>query len=136
MLFDTLEDELEFTVENDLDIARTDVLESNGLHAEAAELHLAEGRTQEAADLLLLESPGRAAKLVLRGLWQLLPLDAFPERNTSAHAPYFEVAEQIDVKDLSVEERTEVSTTVEWTKDNSKKYALAIRVQKPERQGH
>ncbi|KAG6859929.1 hypothetical protein C0995_001823 [Termitomyces sp. Mi166 len=73
-LFSTDEEELEYLEDLDLGVARAEVLVSLGRSAEAATLHLAEGRTQEAIPLFLKDSQSihsmrQACLCILRGLW-------------------------------------------------------------------
>ncbi len=58
-LFDSLEEELEYLEERDLDIALADLLESMGRLSEAAELHYSEGRREEAIELFLRETENK-----------------------------------------------------------------------------
>jgi hypothetical protein len=63
--------------EYDLDIARASLLESIGRLADAAELHLTEGRPLEAIGLFLKDSANeamlcRGRECILEGLWQNL----------------------------------------------------------------
>ncbi len=73
-LFDSLEEELEYLEERDLDIALADLLESMGRLSEAAELHYSEGRREEAVELFLRETENknalrRAQECILEELW-------------------------------------------------------------------
>jgi hypothetical protein len=83
-LFPSHEEVLEFTEDYDLDIARATLLEKAGRTLEAAELHLAEGRTLEGIELLLNDTTNEAALLrgqecVLHGLWHCLSFGVDPE---------------------------------------------------------
>ncbi|KAG7450801.1 uncharacterized protein BT62DRAFT_928080 [Guyanagaster necrorhizus] len=73
-LFDSLEEELEYLEERDLDIALADLLETMGRLSEAAELHYSEGRREEAIELFLREAENenalrRAQECILAELW-------------------------------------------------------------------
>ncbi|KAG6919462.1 hypothetical protein DXG01_005721 [Tephrocybe rancida] len=73
-LFTTDEEELEYLEDLDLDIARAEVLVSLGRSAEAAALHMFEGRVQEAIPLFLqnsqsVDSMHQACLCILRGFW-------------------------------------------------------------------
>ncbi|KAK0444957.1 uncharacterized protein EV420DRAFT_1721599 [Desarmillaria tabescens] len=73
-LFDSLEEELEYLEERDLDIALAELLESMGRLSEAAELHYSEGRREEAIELFLREAENesalrRAQECILEELW-------------------------------------------------------------------
>lgn len=76
-LFPSDEKALEYMDDYGLDIARATLLEELGRFAEAAELHLAEGRTLEAIRAFLKdsqhpESVRRASQCLLDGLWRSL----------------------------------------------------------------
>ncbi|SJL05399.1 uncharacterized protein ARMOST_08766 [Armillaria ostoyae] len=73
-LFDSLEEELEYLEERDLDIALAELLETMGRLSEAAELHYSEGRREEAIELFLRETENknalrRAQECILEELW-------------------------------------------------------------------
>ncbi|KII86508.1 hypothetical protein PLICRDRAFT_44106 [Plicaturopsis crispa FD-325 SS-3] len=87
-LFPSFEDELEFMEAYDLDVQRASLLASVGRMAEAAELHLAEGRTLEAIHLFLKDggnevSMQRAKECLLDGLWQNLSFGVTAETASS-----------------------------------------------------
>ncbi|EGN94529.1 hypothetical protein SERLA73DRAFT_114784 [Serpula lacrymans var. lacrymans S7.3] len=76
-LFSSYEEGLEFLEDYDLDVARATLLEKMGRLAEAAELHLAEGRQLEAIRLFIadrenIDSEDRAKKCLVDCLWQQL----------------------------------------------------------------
>lgn len=50
-LFDSLDEELEYLEELDMDVTKASLLESIGRKREAAEVHLSEGRIMDAAKL-------------------------------------------------------------------------------------
>ncbi|KAG6874166.1 hypothetical protein C0995_005584 [Termitomyces sp. Mi166 len=85
-LFSTDEEELEYLEDLDLGVARAEVLVSLGRPAEAAALHLAEGRTQEAIPLFLediqsIYSMRQACVCILRGLWDNVSYGIVPSKN-------------------------------------------------------
>ncbi|PSS06635.1 hypothetical protein PHLCEN_2v3591 [Hermanssonia centrifuga] len=76
-LFPSLDDALQFMDNYDFNVARVNLLESTGRIAEAAELHLNEGRTVEAIRLFIQDSADpdsqrRAEECLLQGLWKQL----------------------------------------------------------------
>ncbi|KAJ3739795.1 hypothetical protein DFH05DRAFT_1546449 [Lentinula detonsa] len=80
-LFDSLDEQLEYLEVRDMDIAQAALLVAHGRVRDAAEVHLAQGRTLEAIDLLIQRrdadtnhdvSACRATEYILDGLWQKL----------------------------------------------------------------
>ena len=76
-LFNSVDEELEYLENFDLDVSRAAVLEKLHKYEEAAEIHLLEGRTLEAIRLLLMDVNNQAAILrgnacILQGLWEHL----------------------------------------------------------------
>ena len=75
-MFESVEAQLEYLEDNVLlDDCHAAVLAELGRHQEAAEIHMAEGRTMEAIDALLddkknEQSKRRANECILRGLWE------------------------------------------------------------------
>ena len=74
-LFDSVEEQLEYLEDFDLDFSKAAVLENLGKFQDAAEIHLAEGRTTEAIRLFLIdkgneESIARGRTCILQGLWE------------------------------------------------------------------
>ena len=74
-LFDSVEEQLEYLEDFDLDSSKAAVLENLGKFQDAAEIHLAEGRTTEAIRLFLIdksneESIARGRICILQGLWE------------------------------------------------------------------
>ena len=74
-LFDSIEDELEYLEDFDLDDSRALLLENLGKFGDAADIHLAEGRTLEAIRLLLMDKDNehsirRGYHCILQGLWE------------------------------------------------------------------
>ena len=85
-LFSTDEEELEYLEDLDLGVARAEALRSLGRPAEAAALHLAEGRIQEAISLYLQDSQSedsthQASLCILRGLWDSVSYGTVPDEN-------------------------------------------------------
>ncbi|KAF8060885.1 hypothetical protein FPV67DRAFT_312197 [Lyophyllum atratum] len=85
-LFSTDEEELEYLEDHDLDIARAEVLTSLGRPAEAAELHLLEGRTLDAIPLFLKDednahSMRQASQCILQEFWRNLSFGIVPAQN-------------------------------------------------------
>jgi len=79
-LFETVEEEIEYLEDRNLDLAHVDLLLLHGRSVEAAELHLGEGRILQAVDIFLSDKENREASMqrahdcILEGLWALLPL--------------------------------------------------------------
>lgn len=74
-LFDSIEDELAYLEDFDLDVSRASLLENLGKFEDAADIHLAEGRTLDAIRLLLMDknnehSIRRGYHCILQGLWE------------------------------------------------------------------
>ncbi|KAJ3514932.1 hypothetical protein NLJ89_g2078 [Agrocybe chaxingu] len=73
-LFDTIDDQLEYLEDFDLDVSRAALLENLGRFREAAEVHLDEGRTLDAIRLFLMDenedSILRGQDCIVRGLWE------------------------------------------------------------------
>ncbi|CAA7264670.1 unnamed protein product [Cyclocybe aegerita] len=73
-LFDTIDDQLEYLEDFDLDVSRAALLENLGRFREAAEVHLDEGRTFDAIRLFLMDenedSILRGQDCIVRGLWE------------------------------------------------------------------
>lgn len=74
-LFNSVDEELEYLEDFDLDISKAAVLEKLHRYDDAAEIHLREGRTLEAIRLLLMDRNNQTAiqrgnACILRGLWE------------------------------------------------------------------
>ena len=77
-LFSSVEEELEFLEDYNLDIARATLLGKQGRYSEAAEVHLSENRPLDAIRVLLKDKGSRdtiqkAAKILLGALWRRCP---------------------------------------------------------------
>ncbi|KAL0950587.1 hypothetical protein HGRIS_007379 [Hohenbuehelia grisea] len=87
-LFSSPEEELDYLEDRDLDLARaTFLMTLPGKLAEAAEIHLAEGRTLEAIQLFLKDkgnpdSFNKAMESIIQGLWQRVSF-RIPIHNTN-----------------------------------------------------
>ncbi|KAJ7479971.1 hypothetical protein B0H11DRAFT_1725402, partial [Mycena galericulata] len=82
-LFDTLEEALEYLEDRGLNAERATLLEILGRSSDAAEIHLAEGRTPEAVTLFLQDhQPDRAIQCVLHGLWQRISFATWQSKST------------------------------------------------------
>ncbi|KAF8972584.1 hypothetical protein BDZ97DRAFT_1752471 [Flammula alnicola] len=81
-LFETVDEEIEYLEDRNLDMAQLDLLLLHGRRMEAAELHLAEGRVLEAIDLFMQTTQttgilySKAKNCIFQGLWQLLAFGA------------------------------------------------------------
>ena len=77
-LFSSVEEELEFLENYNLDVARAALLGKQGRYWEAAEVHLSENRPLDAIRVLLKDKGSRdtiqkAAKILLGALWRRCP---------------------------------------------------------------
>lgn len=117
-LFDTVDDQLEYLEDRDMDIARAVLLVTHGRTREAAELHLAEGRILEAIDYFLQDtdtdhenSARRATECILDGLWRKLTFSVPPDQMTEDFdfVKLFQLAKKIDQSSLTPNSRDEVS---------------------------
>lgn len=114
MLFDSTEDALEYLEDMDLDVAQATLLESMGRHLEAAEIHLTEGRTLEAINILLkaknnVDTMQLAKAYILQGLWKELSFRvSFKEANPEI-LQYIELSKSLDLSILTARDSAEVS---------------------------
>lgn len=113
-LFDTFEEELEYLEFRDLDIARATLLCSLGRTAEAAELHLSEGRTLDAICLFLQDcqnerSMRSASKYILQELWRNLSFGVSNRNDTVMRL--LDLSSTLDMSLLDSNDRDEVSQT-------------------------
>lgn len=115
-MFESLDDQLEYLEERDMDIARAALLVAHGRPREAAELHLSEGRTLEAINFFIQDtesedSSHRAIECILDGLWRKLsfsvPLDFLAE--DSGLYELFELEKKVNQASLIPNYRNEVS---------------------------
>ncbi|KAG2023736.1 hypothetical protein CC2G_001355 [Coprinopsis cinerea AmutBmut pab1-1] len=114
-LFESVEEQLEYLEDNVLlDECHAAVLVELGRYQEAADVHLAEGRTLEAIETLLEdqenpESTKRANTCILQGLWQNVSFAVlFNKENETAHR-MLELASKLNTMSLTVSERDEVA---------------------------
>lgn len=81
-LFESVEEELEYLEDRNLDLAQINLLLLHNRRIEAAELHISEGRALEAIDLFLednqLNSMSKAKDSILQSLWKLSPFGVVP----------------------------------------------------------
>ncbi|KAJ4470931.1 hypothetical protein J3R30DRAFT_3531939 [Lentinula aciculospora] len=117
-LFDSVDDQLEYLEERDMDIARAALLVVHGRIREAAELHLAEGRTLEAIDYFIRDtdtdpedSARRATECILDGLWHKLTFSVSSKQLTedSNFFKLLELTKKIDHSLLTPISRDEVA---------------------------
>ncbi|PBK79680.1 hypothetical protein ARMGADRAFT_118281 [Armillaria gallica] len=83
-LFDSVEEEVGYLEERDLDLALADVLEEEGRFSEAAELHYSEGRKEQAIELFLRRTEDKAAlrraqECILEELWHRISFGVDPK---------------------------------------------------------
>ncbi|KAH7874451.1 uncharacterized protein C8R40DRAFT_1108966 [Lentinula edodes] len=117
-LFDTVDAQLEYLEDRDMDIARAVLLVAHGRTREAAELHLAEGRTLEAIDYFLQDtdidhenSARRATECILDGLWRKLTFSVPPDQMTEDFdfVKLFQLAKKINQSSLTPNSRDELA---------------------------
>lgn len=112
-MFDTVEEELEYLDDRNLDGAQIELLVAHGRVADAAELHLSEGRTIEALELFLKDkgdpnqSMQRAIHCILQGLWREFSLGIRKSPNDIV-VKFLSYAGSIDQSLLKQNERDEV----------------------------
>lgn len=116
-LFPTLEKALEFAEDYDLDAARVILLLANGKPAEAAEIHILEGRIQEGIQILLDKltdqvCPKSAVPHVIRALWKHLSFGISPAGNNPLLGQWLHLAAQIDRRLITGRECDEVCTVL------------------------
>ncbi|KAK0440419.1 uncharacterized protein EV420DRAFT_1650550 [Desarmillaria tabescens] len=104
-LFESVEKELEYLEERDLDIALADLLEKEGRLSEAAELHYSEGRKEEAIKLFLAQTENkdalrRAQECILEELWRKISFGVDPNviRSDAAVSRLLDFSSQCIVK--------------------------------------
>src|SRR5260221_7499980 len=86
-LFKSVEEQLKYLEDFDLDVSRAALYEDIGDYSAAAAIHLAEGRTFDAIKLFLKDSSNqtsirRGKDCILRGLWENL---SFGTKLTERH---------------------------------------------------
>ncbi|KAJ7434686.1 P-loop containing nucleoside triphosphate hydrolase protein [Mycena galericulata] len=109
-LFDTLEEALEYLEDRGLNAERATLLEILGRSSDAAEIHLAEGRTPEAVTLFLQDhQPDRAIQCVLHGLWQRISFAVLPDTKDSITCRLLDLAVKVDLSSVSGGNRDEIS---------------------------
>ncbi|KAK0456957.1 hypothetical protein EV421DRAFT_103155 [Armillaria borealis] len=83
-LFNSVEEEVEYLEERDLDVALADVLVEAGRFSKAAEVHYSEGRKEEAIELFLHQTEDKAAlrraqECILEELWHRISFGVDPK---------------------------------------------------------
>ncbi|KAF5377115.1 hypothetical protein D9757_008781 [Collybiopsis confluens] len=116
VLFDSVDDQLEYLEDRDMDVARAAVLVSHGRAREAADLHLASGRVLEAIDFFIQDSENadsarRAAESILDGFWRKLTFAVKPLeiKGDPLVQKILDLAQKIDYRPLDVNLRDEIS---------------------------
>ncbi|KAH6917673.1 hypothetical protein BKA70DRAFT_1178689 [Coprinopsis sp. MPI-PUGE-AT-0042] len=114
-LFDSVEEQLEYLEDNVLlDECHAEVLVELGRYQEAADVHLAEGRTLEAIQTLLLdeaseESAKRANTCILQGLWQKVSFTLKIRKESEGALKMLGLAAKMNVNFLTPSEKDEVT---------------------------
>ena len=79
-MFETVEEEIEYLEDRNLDLAHVHLLLLHQRSMEAAKVHLREGRILQAVDIFLKDTEDREGSMqrahdwIVKGLWSLLPL--------------------------------------------------------------
>ncbi len=116
-LFESYEESLLFTQDYDLDVQQIVLLENTGRKAEAAEIHLSEGRLKEAIGLFISDtanplSARRAVDCILYSLWDTFFFGMacnVEEQNHSIGIEFLEIAIGLSKKHAEDAEITEAS---------------------------
>ncbi|KAI0061021.1 P-loop containing nucleoside triphosphate hydrolase protein [Artomyces pyxidatus] len=127
-LFSSLEEKLEFVLDHDLDIAHAEILTDEGRFAEAADLHMQEGRTLDALRLYLRDrssqkSLDKAKDCLLEALWGAFsmgvsrdPGDVTPAKSVQE---LFELVEKLDDATFSPRDRREIQMFIALEKSDA-----------------
>jgi len=115
-LFTTVDEEMGYLNDRNLDLAQVDLLLLHGRRVEAAQLHLREGRILQAVDIFLSDkesreiSMQRANDCIIQGLWALLPFGvSMSEVNSEEVDVLLSRSELLDQNLLSKNDRNEAS---------------------------
>jgi len=112
-LFSSHEEVFEYLEDRDLNVVHATLLESLGRSADAAELHLAKGRTLKAIRLFLKdkeneESMRRGNKCILQGLWGNISFGISPDKTNTVFLELLDLAAQLNISLLESSDRDEV----------------------------
>ncbi|KAK0443136.1 uncharacterized protein EV420DRAFT_1649415 [Desarmillaria tabescens] len=120
-LFQSVEEEVEYLEERDLDVALADLLEKEGRLSKAAELHYSEGRKEQAIELFLCQTKStdalrRAQECILEELWHSISFGADPNvvRSDPTVLRLMRFASRLD------------ATSTKWTKAAERSMFVAI----------
>ncbi|KDQ30332.1 hypothetical protein PLEOSDRAFT_155016 [Pleurotus ostreatus PC15] len=114
-LFSSAEEGLEYLEDRDLDVARATLMASiPGKLSEAAEIHLAEGRSLDAIRLFLQDERSdtamrRASKSLLEGLWRQMSFGVSASEPNEERDTLLGFAASIDASALVLGEKLEIS---------------------------
>ncbi|KAK7034640.1 hypothetical protein VNI00_012282 [Paramarasmius palmivorus] len=115
-LFDTVDEQLEFCEDYDLDVAKASLLEAKGDLIGAAQLHIEEGRISDAISLLLKDkeseaSQSKAAECILEGFWNLGLFGLSPERAAQDEQTkkLLSLSGKVNIAKLTVTQRNELA---------------------------
>ncbi|KAH6917671.1 hypothetical protein BKA70DRAFT_1139349 [Coprinopsis sp. MPI-PUGE-AT-0042] len=114
-LFDSVEEQLEYLEDNVLlDECHAEVLIELGRYQDAADVHLAEGRTLEAIQTLLRDevsevSAKRANGCILQGLWQNVSFAMIIRKESEGALRMLDLAAKMNADLLSPSERDELA---------------------------
>jgi hypothetical protein len=117
-LFSSTEEALEFVEDYDLDVAKATLLQQAKRHAEAAEVHIAEGRILDGIRIFLEnladeDCARRATICVLQALWQKLSFAVLPTaaQSTNVVEHWLKLASRLDPTLMTQHDRDEVRTS-------------------------
>ena len=118
-LFHSVQEQLEYFKNNILlDECHADVLVELGRYQEAANIHIEEGRTMEAIQVLLhdksQESTKRANDHILRGLWQNTSFSMKIEDSDTAAMAFLSLASKVNHDFLSTTQKDEVGSSTTY----------------------
>ncbi|TEB34927.1 hypothetical protein FA13DRAFT_1707130 [Coprinellus micaceus] len=120
-LFDSVQEQLEYFENNILlDECHADVLVELARYQEAADIHIEEGRTMKAIQVLLSdksqESIRRANDHILQGLWQNTSFSMKIKDSDTAAVEFLSLASKVNYDFLSSTQKDEVATRANETK--------------------
>jgi hypothetical protein len=120
-LFSSIEEQLEFARDCDLDIAEVNILVERGQYFEAADLHIRENRMLDAVEVLLknrtsMEAMLRASQSLLDALWNVLSFGVLPvELDRESQANFkrmMQLIKQLDQSSLDKKTLLEVGSPI------------------------
>ncbi|TFY76337.1 hypothetical protein EWM64_g7674 [Hericium alpestre] len=115
-LFETIDEQLEFVTDYDLDVARAEILVAEQRFAEAASLHLEEGRTMVAVRLFLKDqdevskehSLDKAKECLFNELWRHFSFDVVPDPDNLGDTTFKELLQLLAKSNLGSRDQREM----------------------------